>query len=232
MPSASAGGEKPSLPPSLRSDHIEFARRLGPWLANRPDGPDVFDLLTRYGAIVHEQSQRLSLVAYADRSSLYTRHVLDSLNPVSLFEEAVPQSVLDLGSGAGFPGIPLAIVWPTCKFVLVESREKKAGFLERAVRDLGLRNVAIACSRIEDLDPVGFAALPAGASFIRAVGDLPAMLTSLARVSAVGTPWVYFLGGGQRAETTLKDLDRAGVDHRVATGEFGGRLLRGTIGAV
>src|SRR5215467_1635685 len=121
MPSVNGGDRKPSLPPDLQSDHAEFSRALRPWLANRPDSADVLQLLTRYGAVVHEQSQRLALVAEADRSSLYTRHVLDSLNPVSFFK-AAPPSALDLGSGAGFPGIPLAIVWPSCKFVLVESR--------------------------------------------------------------------------------------------------------------
>jgi len=228
MPSASGGGEKPSPPPNLQSDHVAFSRTLRPWLASRSDGDDVLELLTRYGAIVHEQSQRLSLIAEADRSALYTRHVLDSLNPVSLFEEA-PPSALDLGSGAGFPGIPLAIVWPSCKFVLVESRERKAGFLELAVRELGLRNVAVACTRIEELDPVAFAALPAGASFIRALGDLPVQLKSLSRVCVSGSSWVYFLGSGPRADGTLKDLDRAGVGYTAVPGQFGGRLLRGTI---
>src|SRR5262245_2261889 len=124
MRSASDGGGTPTLPADLQSDHAAFAAVLAPWLRGRPDGARGLELLTRSGAIVHEHSSRFSLVAQADRSSIFTRHVLDSLNPLPLFESP-PVAALDLGSGAGFPGIPLAIVWPSSRFVLVESREKK-----------------------------------------------------------------------------------------------------------
>jgi len=228
MRSASGAGETPNLPADLQSDHDAFASAIRAWIESRTDGARELELLTRYGALVHDQSGRLSLVARADRSSIFTRHVLDSMNPVSLFESP-PSSALDLGSGAGFPGIPLAIVWPACKVVLVESREKKAGFLERVVRELGLPNVAVACARIEDLDPDTTPGLPACAAFIRALGELPDRLASLRRVCAPGSPWVYFLGSGPRAERTIAELERAGVSHGRVRGLFGGSLLRGQL---
>jgi 16S rRNA (guanine527-N7)-methyltransferase len=119
--------------------------------------------------------------------------VLDSLNPVSLFVNP-PRTALDVGSGAGFPGIPLAIVWPTTRWFLVESREKKAGFLEKAVRELGLANVKVVCARVEDLAPAG-AGLLSGASmeavFFRAVGGLPGLLETLEPITAPEARWVY-----------------------------------------
>ena len=227
MRSASGADETPNLPQDLRSDHDAFARALRPWIAGRPDGAGEFHLLTRYGALVHDHSSRLSLIAQADRPCVFTRHVLDSLNPVSLFESP-PSSALDLGSGAGLPGIPLAIVWPSCRFVLVESREKKAGFLERAVRELGLENVEVACARIEDLEVSATSALPAHAAFIRALGGLPDVLANVSRVCTSGSAWVYFVGSGARAEATVADLERAGVNHERVTGQFGGGLLLGS----
>jgi len=228
MRRASGAGETPNLPANLQSDHDAFVAAIRPWLESRPHGARELALLTRYGALVHDQSGRISLIAQADRSSIYTRHVLDSLNPVALFQTP-PSSALDLGSGAGFPGIPLAIVWPECQIVLVESREKKAGFLERVARELGLRNVAVACVRIEDLVAANTSGLPAHATFIRALGDLPSMLTSLRGACVPGAPWVYFLGGGLRGEETLAQLASAGLRSSRVTGQFGGGLLRGTV---
>ena len=114
----------------------------------------VLHLLTKFGLLVHEHANRLSLISRGDRSSLFTRHVLDSLNPVSLFDRP-PASALDVGSGAGFPGILLAVVWPSSTVTLLERREEKAGFLERAVRELGLKNTRVVPSRLEDLATAG-----------------------------------------------------------------------------
>jgi 16S rRNA (guanine527-N7)-methyltransferase len=76
------------------------------------------------------------------------KHVLDSVLPWPLFQGA--DEVADAGSGAGFPGIPLALVLPGTQFTLLESTQKKARFLESVTRELELRNVAVRAERAEE----------------------------------------------------------------------------------
>ena len=234
MPSENvAASGTPKLPSSLQADHREFVQGLSGWM--RPGGGDilVLQLLTKFGLMVHEHADRLGLISKRDRSTLFTRHILDSLNPVSLFEPP-PASALDVGSGAGFPGIPLAIAWPATRVSLVERRERKAAFLERAVRELGLRNVVVVPARIEDLrlEPGSNARPPSheeafDSVFIRAVGSLPILLGSLEKNCADGGRWVYFLGAGSSAEGIASSLRPLGMEAEVARGQFGGQLLHG-----
>ncbi|HXF59777.1 MAG TPA: RsmG family class I SAM-dependent methyltransferase, partial [Candidatus Saccharimonadales bacterium] len=137
------------LPRDLEPDFGEFKQRLSERVASGALTADAVQLLARFGQLVYTQVAQLSLVARGDRTVLYTRHILDSLNPIDL-QTPPPASALDIGSGGGFPGIPLAIVWPGTRVTILESKEKKAGFLERAVRELGIRNVAVACGRLEE----------------------------------------------------------------------------------
>lgn len=220
MPSAS-GGARDSVPSDLKADLAEFRLEVLPWLASiaGDDANRCLESLTRYGLLVHERAARLSLIAYGDRSVLFTRHVLDSLNLATCMETA-PASLLDIGSGAGFPGIPLAIVWPETRVTLLESRDRKAGFLEQVVRQLGLRHVRVVCDRLERVSAER-AIEPVAAVTVRAVGDLPNVL-ALARPLAVsGGWWAYFLGGDTEARALAPD-------GQVETGKFGGRILRGS----
>jgi 16S rRNA (guanine527-N7)-methyltransferase len=81
---------------------------------------------------------------------MLTRHILDSLVVVPYING---DYILDVGSGAGLPGIPLAIVLPEKKFVLLDSNSKKTRFMTQAVAELGLENVDVVCSRIESFKP-------------------------------------------------------------------------------
>ncbi len=236
MPSGNGGGGSgPSLPPSLQADHRRFASAIAPWLERLPLGIQYLQLLTRYGLLVEEWAGRLSIVSKGDRGEIFTRHVLDSLNPVSLFANP-PRTALDVGSGAGFPGIPLAIVWPTTRWFLVESREKKAGFLEKAVRELGLGNVKVVCARVEDLAPAGagtgpglLEGAPMESVFVRAVGGLPGLLETVGPITAPEAKWVYFLGAASDASGLAASLGPHGMDARVEAGAFGGLLFHGSI---
>ncbi len=227
----------PALPSILQADHREFVQALSGLAGPERVDIHVLHLLTKFGLLVHENSDRLGLVSKRDRSSLFTRHVLDSLNPVSLFEEGPPASALDVGSGAGFPGIPLAAVWPSATVTLLERRERKAGFLERAVRELGLKNTRVIPSRLEDLaaglhSPARPTQEPGFDSvFIRALSSLPELLGSLGPVCAPGARWVYFLGAGTSAEKILSGLRPLGLGAETARGKFGGQLLHGRLHA-
>lgn len=215
------------MPPDLERDYLEFDSTIsaGAGATSSPAAPEARSQLKRFGRLVHDSSASLALISDGDRRLVYTRHVLDSLNPLSLFTSP-PASVLDIGSGAGFPGIPLAIVWPNTTMVLLESREKKAGFLERAARELGLKNVRVVCGRLEDHSSdwrVG----PVEAMFVRAVGNLPFVLEHAAGRVAPAARWVYFLGAGTDAAPLIASLHAGGMAARVEAGAFGGRFLTG-----
>jgi len=94
---------------------------------------------------------RLSLTGATTDVSIVRDHVLDSLAVVQLL--ASTSSVADLGSGAGFPGLPLAIVCPGMQIALIESRRKRANFLREVVRRCGLTNAEVIEARAEHLPP-------------------------------------------------------------------------------
>lgn len=123
--------------------------------------------------LVDEWGARMNLTAIRERGQQFTRHVLDSL---SVRPYLRGERVADVGSGAGFPGIPLAIVTPELGFVLIEATGKKCRFLEHVRDALGLGNVEIVPSRAESyVPPKRFETVLA-----RAVGPL----SDLVRVSA------------------------------------------------
>jgi len=105
-----------------------------------------FDL---YHTLILSRSARMNLVSRNDLKNLVPNHILDSLDPIALIP--VTGNILDVGSGAGFPAIPLAIVRPKVCFSLLESVHKKILFLHLAKEKLGLANVEILEMRLEDL---------------------------------------------------------------------------------
>jgi len=100
--------------------------------------------------LLDEWSARMNLTAIRDRPSQLTKHLLDSLTVQPYLRGA---RIADVGSGAGFPGIPLAIVEPHRHFTLIESTGKKCRFLEHVRDALELKNVAIVQSRAESYQP-------------------------------------------------------------------------------
>lgn len=180
--------------------------------------------MDRYVALLCEQIPSLSLIGKGDRATLYTRHILDSLNPTPLFPKP-PEWVLDIGSGGGLPGIPLAITWPESRVILLEAREKKAAFLERAVRALGLKNARVVCERLEEHARKGEPLYDA--LFIRAVAEPYRLVDEIAPRCRPGAVWVYFAGGGIDRERIESELARTGRTATETMGLFGGRLLHG-----
>jgi len=233
MPNANDASTPSNLSPDLEQDYRKLETAISAGASTCATStcatPEALSLLRRYGRLVHDSSASLALISDGDRSTVYTRHILDSLNPLSIFERP-PTSALDVGSGAGFPGIPLAIAWPETTVVLLESREKKAGFLEHAARELGLRNVRVVCARLED-NGGDWRVGPVASVFVRAVGDLPHVLVRASRRTSPGATWTYFLGAGTDEVPMISSLAAVGIMARVEPGTFGGRLLTGSLGA-
>src|SRR5689334_132312 len=107
--------------------------------------------LTSYEKELLEWNQKFNLTAIRDSESIRTKHFLDSFSCVLAWKGSPPNQLIDVGSGAGFPGIPLKILYPNLKLTLVESVGKKAMFCQHIVRVLGLEQVEVIQSRAEDL---------------------------------------------------------------------------------
>ena len=97
-------------------------------------------------------NQKINVVSRKDIDELYLRHVLHSL-AIAKFQEFLPGSkILDVGTGGGFPGIPLAILFPETHFHLVDSKAKKIKVVENVVQGLDLKNVSVGHGRVEEMD--------------------------------------------------------------------------------
>lgn len=106
--------------------------------------------MMRYLELMEKWGRTYNLTKVLDRSAMVTRHLLDSLS-VSGYVQG--PRVLDVGSGAGLPGLPLALAFPQLSVTLLESRKKKVQFLLHAVASLELANVEVVAGRVERFRP-------------------------------------------------------------------------------
>ena len=110
--------------------------------------PSAADNLLRYSEILREKNKVMNLTAITDPTEIVTRHFLDC----AALAPYIPQDgrVLDVGTGAGFPGMPLAILCPQTEFVLLDALRKRIDFLNEVIAELGLTNVTAVHARAED----------------------------------------------------------------------------------
>ena len=102
-------------------------------------------------ALYHEWNARINVVSRKDIDNLYLHHVLHSLAIAEFLHFKPKTSIMDLGTGGGFPGIPLAIMFPECHFHLVDSTAKKIRVCDEVIRALELQNVSTQWSRAEEV---------------------------------------------------------------------------------
>ncbi|THF73500.1 16S rRNA (guanine(527)-N(7))-methyltransferase RsmG [Cohnella fermenti] len=106
----------------------------------------------RYYELLVEWNEKMNLTGITERGAVYEKHFYDSLTVASAVElSAEGTKLADIGSGAGFPSIPLKIAFPTLKITIVDSLAKRIRFLEEVVKQLGLRNVDCVHGRAEDI---------------------------------------------------------------------------------
>jgi 16S rRNA (guanine527-N7)-methyltransferase len=103
-----------------------------------------------YSSELRRWNERFNLTAISEPTEIYRRHFLDSLS-LARFWGVGPASLVDIGSGAGFPGLPLKILRPALRLTLLESVGKKADFLRHMASELGLAEVRVLAARAEDV---------------------------------------------------------------------------------
>ncbi|MGU3374911.1 16S rRNA (guanine(527)-N(7))-methyltransferase RsmG [Chryseobacterium sp. M5A1_1a] len=99
--------------------------------------------------LYNEWNEKINVISRKDMESLYEKHILHSLGVAKVMEFAPGTKVLDIGTGGGFPGIPLAILFPEAKFTLIDSIGKKISVVNAVAEGVGLKNVTAIHGRAE-----------------------------------------------------------------------------------
>ena len=146
-----------------------------------------------------------NLTAVRETEQMVVLHLLDSLSLLPHLGDA--KSVIDVGSGPGFPGVPLAIACPELRFTLLDSSHKKCTFLEQAKTELGLANAAIVCARVEQFKP----AQRFDVVVSRAFAELSDFVTQSQHLAAPGGRFLAMKG-----VYPFEEIARVPASHRVA----------------
>jgi 16S rRNA (guanine527-N7)-methyltransferase len=172
---------------SENSTHLLKALQAGLQALGLELPPGAQEKLIVYIELLAKWNQAYNLTAVRDPGQMIARHLLDSLAILPLVRGP---RVLDIGSGAGLPGIPLALARPDLQFALLDSNAKKTRFVIQVVAELGLKNVEVVHSRVENYRPAAkFDTLIA-----RAFAGIADMLGVSAPLCAPGGRWLAMKG--------------------------------------
>lgn len=166
--------------------------------------------LSRYVREIEVFNPALSLVGTDDRRELVTKHILDSLSPLGIMLRKTSAfagglCVADVGSGAGLPGIPLAVAMPDARFTLIERKGRRAGFLRNTVKTLGLSNVFVEEQEMEKVKNPHFSLV-----VFRAFRPLdPRIHKKLARLCVKNGILAAYKGRREKTEEEMAALEKA-----------------------
>jgi len=154
--------------------------------------------LLDYLALLHKWNKVYNLTAIRDPQQMVSNHLLDSLAVLPHLWEG---RWLDVGCGAGLPGLVLAVAQPDWRFALLDSNSKKTGFVQQAVIELDLRNVSVHCERVKSWQP----AERFDGIISRAFSELGEFLRSTRHLMAPHGRWVAMKGAPQQELAVLPD---------------------------
>jgi len=170
-----------------------------------PDQVEAFELYYRQLVVWNE---RANLTAITDYEEVQIRHFLDSLSCLQVLTDLAPEArCIDIGPGAGFPGLPLKIIRTQLRLTLLESTGKKVSFLEHMVRKLGLQGVELIKGRAEELGRRADRRESYDVALARAVAQLPVLLEYALPLLKLGG--VFVAQKGMEIEDEVEDARSA-----------------------
>jgi len=182
------------------------ARQLGIEL----DDPKVSTLL-EYKRILLEWNEKMNLTAIEEERDFIIKHLVDSLSILPFIKGAGVNSLVDVGTGAGFPGIPVKIVQPSLQVALMDSLEKRIGFLNAVIGELKLTGVTTVRSRAEDAGVSPIHREKYDAAVARAVASLPVLLEYCLPLVKPGGIFIAMKGSGtDEIKSSTKALELLG----------------------
>lgn len=168
------------------------------WLKSLPEWTsEAGERLEDLAALLTAENDVQNLVSDTSLADLWIRHYADSAQLLKFVPRETSSPWLDLGTGAGFPGLVIAILRPDCRVEMVESRSRRIEWLQRVCETLGLENAKIRGARLEAVETHKVPAISA-----RAFAPLPKLLEISARFSTEETLWLLPKGRSARQELT------------------------------
>lgn len=171
--------------------------RLGPLVAREGGAPEGWaERLVTYLELLRGRNRLVNLVSRKTVESALDRHVAPSLAALRLAPRGQHPRILDVGSGGGFPGIPLQILRPEARVDLLDATRKKCDFLEECVSGLGLLDTRVHWCRVEEPSETLLARSPFSRIVARAVGnDVLLARSARALLAESGEAWVFAAAG-------------------------------------
>lgn len=164
------------------------------------DNSELYGKLLLYRELILEWNSKINLTAITDEEEMYLKHFIDSYLILKTGYVIGQKKVLDLGTGAGFPGIPLALLYPKGSFTLNDALNKRIQFLEIVKDALNLRNVDLVHARAEDLAKMDEHRERYDLVVSRAVAELPVLLEYTLPFVKLGGMFIAYKGPGAAAE--------------------------------
>lgn len=165
--------------------------------------PRQLDQLTALGPLYRDWNERINVISRKDIDQLYVRHVLHSLAIAHVCTFHPQARVLDVGTGGGFPGIPLAILFPEAQFTLVDSIGKKIKVVNEVARSIGLQNLTALHTRVEQLSgSFDFVVSRAVTEMKRFVGWVWPKIVPGQQAGSIPNGILYLKGGDLEEELT------------------------------
>ncbi len=149
----------------------------------------------KMSALYRKWNKEIIVIPRKEIDSLYEEHVLHSLAIAKIINFSPGSRILDVGTGGGFPGIPLAILFPSCHFVLIDSMQNRIGVVRDVIGNLGIKNVTAIRVRVEDVyDKFDFVTSRAVAAFPKFVGLVKKNISRNSR-NTLPNGIIYLKGG-------------------------------------
>jgi 16S rRNA (guanine527-N7)-methyltransferase len=184
----------------------QIRKLLAPFLGHDQLSPTQLGQVSTYLNLLLKWNAKINLTGVRDPEEIVRRHFGESFFAARhLFPDtSLAASVIDIGSGAGFPGLPLKIWAPGCELTLVEANNKKVAFLREAIRAIGLSGVSAVAGRVEDLQA------QVDLVTLRAVERFEKILPIALTLRGTGARVALLIGQGQleKAESILPSLSR------------------------